>query len=93
MTPSLLTPAVELLASLTTPEEGREKAWEVGSVRRTGKACPYELFMVVVLGLSARGTTSCQRGAGPDSTTLRSEDTNRASSAGCRLGLTTAPWL
>ena len=58
VTPSLLTPAVELLASLTTPEEVREKAWEVGAVRRTGKVCPYEFLMVVILGLSVRGTTS-----------------------------------
>ena len=58
MTPSLLTPAVELLASLTTPEEVREKAREVRAVRRTGKVCPYEFLMVVILGLSVRGRTS-----------------------------------
>ena len=58
MTPSLLTPAVEFLASLTTPEEVRQKAREVGAVQRAGKVCTYEFLMVVILGLSVRGTTS-----------------------------------
>ena len=58
MTPSLLTPAVDLLASLTTPEEVRMKARGVGAVRRAGKVCPYEFLMVVVLGLTVRGSTS-----------------------------------
>ena len=53
--PDLRTSAAKMLATLCPPEEARQRARELGVVRRQGKVDAYALLVVVTLGLVTQG--------------------------------------
>ena len=58
VTPALRSSMLDLLTTLTHPEEVREQAHRLGVVQRQGKVDPYALSMIVLLGMIVRGSTS-----------------------------------
>ena len=58
MTPTLRTAVVDLLSTHIPDRWVRQRARDLGVIRRVGKIDPYALVMVVLLGLVVRGPTS-----------------------------------